>query len=161
MALENSIVCPYCGNPNPNYSRRTKRTSEILFKTKITGGNRGYESTVQEVPLVKCKLCDRNYYLYAQSKNKRFCKQFLYGTKIHGTVEEFMKSYGLLPYDIIEGFSGLTQVKSYTSCINGLKKKINYGDEIHLLFLKGLTTYCMTINHSKKGKYAVNMGIVL
>ncbi len=159
MPLGDTIACPYCGNPSPNFKRRTKGTVSMNLSGGIPGGTLSYEGIDQTTPLVSCTLCDRKYYLFAQSHNKEYCKRFLNKTQFHETVYENMKYYQLSYTDIIDGFEGITQVKSFTSCINSIKKKINTGDEIHLVFRKDPNTYFITISNSSRTYQAVNLGV--
>jgi hypothetical protein len=165
MPLGDGIICPYCGNPSPNYKRRMKGTAGMKFNAGSPEGSfggegaLGYEGVNQTAPLVTCTLCDRKFYLFALSHHKDYCKRFLKRTLFHDTVYENMKHYHLSYSDIIDGFEGITQVKSFTSCINDIKKKIYYGDEIHLVFSKDSKTYFMTINNSARTYQAVNLGV--
>jgi len=159
MPQGDAIICPYCGNPTPNFKRRTKGTVMMTLNAGTPGGAISYGGDNQTAPLVTCTMCDRKYYLFALSNNKDYCKRFLNKTKFHETVIEIMKSYQLSYSDIIDGFEGITQVKSFTSCINGIKKKIDYGDDVHLVFRKDLATYFLTINNSSRTPQAVNLGV--
>lgn len=159
MPLGDGIICPYCGNPSPNFKRRTKGTVSMKLNAGSPEGGISFEGIDQTAPLVTCTLCDRKYYLFALSHNKEYCQRFLNKTKFHETVYEIMKSYQLSSNDIIDGFEGITQVKSFTSCINDIKKKIDYGDDIHLVFRKDPNTYFITINNSTRTYQAVNLGV--
>jgi hypothetical protein len=159
MPLGDVFICPYCGNPNPNVKRRMKGTFEMKFDAGSPKAGVSYDSIDQQTPLINCKLCDRKYYLYAQKEDADFCKRLLNKTVFHETVYEIMKNYGLSPGDIVPGFEGLTQVKSITSCINGIKKRVNWGDEIHLIFSKEQMTYFITLNNSNHKFQAINLGV--
>jgi len=159
MPLGDAIICPYCGNPSPNFKFRTKGTVGMKLNIGSPEGALSYGGVNQTTPLVTCTLCDRKYYLFALRHNKDYCKRVLNRTGFHETVYENMKHYHLSYTDIIEGFEGVTQVKSFTSCINNIKKKIYYGDEIHLVFSKDPNTYFITINNSTRTYQAVNLGV--
>ena len=159
MPLGDAIICPYCGNPSPNFKRRMKGTVGMKLNAGSPEGAFGYEGINQTAPLVTCTLCDRKYYLFALSHNKDYCTRVLNKTNFLETVYENMRYYHLSYTDIIDGFEGVTQVKSFTSCINDIKKKIDYGDEIHLVFRKDPNTYFITINNSKRTYRAVNLGV--
>ena len=161
MPFENPIVCPYCGHPNPNVKMRTKGFINFNAGINNFGGQIGYEGINQKLPLVTCSFCDRKFYLYADSSHNNFCRRILANIKYNEIVAEFMLKNQLNPSDIIDGFQGLTQIKSMFSCVNGIKKKIDLADDLHIVFEKWDTTYYMIIKHSNRNKIAVNMEVAL
>jgi hypothetical protein len=154
MSQQGNLHCIYCDNPNPNIRYQNGSNRSLSINLGFISGSYGDSSTFQRVPRINCNLCHKNYSLIANSTEKDFLDEILKRISYSETFIGAMNVYDLDLPDISDGFMGIAEPHSF---LNGLRKKISYSGDCHIVFQSDRIRYFITCGESNGRKIALNL----